>query len=240
MSYTAKELSDIKTQFYALMENYPTVYANYKVNPDLPSAADAYNKLEANLQSLYRRMFVFQSGLEKEMDQREATVNVLTNENAKLNAILAKQTASLNRKDALMTTNTTVYESFTTMSGLPQLPACMLDSSGNPTNCPCVDSTASCPASCNSCPATTNQISMVAEAKSIEKTTYLYSILRIIYLLLGIGLISYFIYKMVGPQATSAATSAATKPSLDSFNSSNKQLYPLLWYFAVLRLLFVL
>ena len=225
MSYTAKELSDIKTQFYALMENYPTVYANYKVNPDLPSAADAYNKLEANLQSLYRRMFVFQSGLEKEMDQREATVNVLTNENAKLNAILAKQTASLNRKDALMTTNTTVYESFTTMSGLPQLPACMLDATtGNPTNCPCVDSTASCPASCNSCPATTNQISMVAEAKSIEKTTYLYSILRIIYLLLGIGLISYFIYKMVGPQAPSAATSAATKPSLDSFNSSNKQL----------------
>jgi hypothetical protein len=228
MAYTAKELSDIKTQFYALMENYPTVYANYKVNPDLPSAADAYNKLEANLTSLYRRMFVFQSGLENEIDERETTVNDLTNKNVKLNAILAKKTAALDRKDALMTTNTTVYESFTTMSGLPQLPGCIFDASGNPpTNCPCVDSTASCPASCKeSCPATTNQISMVAEAKSIEKTTYLYSILRIIYLLLGIGLISFFIYKMVGPQATSAATSAATnnKPSLDSFNSSNKQL----------------
>ena len=219
MSYTTKELSDIKTQFYALMENYPTVYANYKVNPDLPSAADAYNTLNANLTSLYSRMSVFQSGLETEMDQRETTMNRLTSENSKLNAILAKQTASLDRKNAFMMTNTPVYESFTTMSGLPQLPACTLNASGAPTNCPCVDSSASCLASCKeSCPAaTTNKISMVAEAKSIEKTTYLYSILRVIYLLLGIGLISFFIYKMVGPQATSAAT----KPAFDSFNSSN-------------------
>jgi hypothetical protein len=220
MSYTTKELSDIKTQFYALMENYPTVYANYKVNPDLPSAADAYNKLEANLTSLYRRMFVFQSGLENEIDERETTVNDLTNENVKLNAILAKKTAALDRKDALMTTNATGYESFTTMR-LPQLPGCTFDASGNPTNCPCVDSNANCHTKCKSCPATTNQISMVDEAKSIEKTTYLYSILRIIYLLLGIGLISFFIYKMVGPRATSAASA---KPSLDSFNASNKQL----------------
>jgi hypothetical protein len=84
-----------------------------------------------------------------------------------------------------------------------------------------VDSTASCPASCKeSCPATTNQISMVDEAKSIEKTTYLYSILRVIYLLLGIGFISYFIYKMVGPSSSSASSSSSSSSSSSASSSS--------------------
>jgi hypothetical protein len=206
----SSELTDIKTQFHALMENYPTVYANSKVNPDLPSAVNAYDKLEANLTSLHRRMFAFQTRVETELDQRENTVNDLTGQNAKLNAIIAKQTALLNGKDALMTTNTTVYEPFTTIRGLAQLPGC----NASKTNCPCVDESGNCPTSCKeSCPATTNQISMVAEAKSIEKTTYLYSILRIIYSLLGIGLISYFIYKMVGPSSSSSPSSSLVPSS---------------------------
>lgn len=209
---TTAELSDIKTQFYSLMENYPTAYANYKVNPDLPSAADAYQRIESTLTALHRRMFAFQAGVEKELDERENTVNALTSENAKLNAILAKQTASLDRKHALMTTNTTVYEQFTTLNGLPQLSGCILDSSGNPTNCPCVEAGSSrCSGKCNeSCPANMNNISMVDEVKSIEQTTYLYSIMRIIYLLLGIGLISYFIYKMVGPSELSSASAPSS------------------------------
>jgi hypothetical protein len=206
------ELSDIKTQFYALMENYPTVYANYKVNPDLPSAAADYNKLEANVTSLHNRMFAFQSGMEKELDEREATVNELTSKNAKLNAILAKQSSSLDGKNALIT-----VEPFTTISGLAQLPGCNADK----TNCPCVDENGSCPVSCknkNLCTATPNQISMVAQVKSIEKTSYVYSLMRIMYLLLGIALISYFIYKMVGPassaDSSATATATATTPSL--------------------------
>jgi hypothetical protein len=212
MSYTTKELSDIKTNFDNLMENYPTVYAKHKVNPDLPS--DAYNALQANITSLYARMNMFSVGLQRELDERETAVNTLTSENSKLNAILAKQTASLDSKNAFMMTDTMVYKPFTNMGGLPQLPGCTFDASGAPTNCPCVDSSANCPASCKeSCPATTNQISMVDEAKSIEKTTYLYSILRVIYLLLGIGFISYFIYKMVGP---SSASSSSSSPSSSS------------------------
>jgi len=190
------ELADIKKQFYSLMENYPTVYANYKVNP---SAADAYKNLETNLTSLDNRMFTFQKGIEKELDEREATVNTLTSENAKLNAMLAKQTSSLESQDALM-----VQEPFGTMN-MYQLPGC----NASKNNCPCVDETGTCPASCSKCYPTPNQISMVDEAKSIEKTTYLYSIMRIIYLLLVIGLISYFIYKMVGPTPSPSSADAA-------------------------------
>ena len=214
-SYTTQNLTDIKTQFDNLMENYPTVYANYNVNPNLPGAADAHAAMQANLTSLYARMNTFSGGLQAELDQRETAVNTLTSENSRLNAILARQTASLDSKNAFMMTDTMVYKPFTNMGGLPQLPACTFDASGGaPQNCPCVDSTASCPASCKeSCPATTNQISMGDEAKSIEKTTYLYSILRVIYLLLGIGLISYFIYKMVGPSASSSASASSSSPS---------------------------
>ena len=195
-----EELDDIKKEFYVSMENYPNVYANYKMNPNLPSAADAYKNLEDKLTSVDNRMFKFQSGIEKKLDEREATVNTLTSKNAKLNAMLAKQTSSLESQDALM-----VQEPFGTMN-MYQLPGC----NAGKTNCPCVDENGNCPASCNGkCYATSNQISMVDEAKSIEKTTYLYSIMRIIYLLLGIGLISYFIYKMVGPTPSPSSADAA-------------------------------
>jgi hypothetical protein len=168
------ELSDIKTHFYALMEPYSTVYANYKVNPNLPSAADAYNKMEANLTSLYRRMFTFQAGVEKDLGQHEDTVNDLTNENSKLNAMLARNAGLLNSKLA-MTPKAAVQESFTTVTGL-----------GDPAT-----------------PPSPNQISLASEARSIEKTAYTYSIARIVYLSLGIFIISYFIFQTVGgPNST--------------------------------------
>jgi len=167
------DLSDIKTHFYALMEPYSTVYANYKVNPNLPSAADAYNQMEANLTSLYRRMFTFQAGVEKELDQNEGTVNDLTNENSKLNAMIARNGNSFNSKYMMMTSNAAIRESFIT--GLGDAPD----------------------------PPSPNQISMVAEARSIEKTAYNYSIGRIVYLSLGIMIISYFIFQTVGgPNST--------------------------------------
>ena len=55
----SKELSDIKTQFYAIMENYPTMYANSKMTPNLPSVMDAREKTDAALTSLHNRMFTF-------------------------------------------------------------------------------------------------------------------------------------------------------------------------------------
>jgi hypothetical protein len=167
------ELSDIKTHFYALMEPYSTVYANYKVNPNLPSAADAYNKMEANLTSLYRRMFTFQAGVENELGQHEDTVNDLTNENSKLNAMLARNGGSLKSKHAAMTPNAAVQESFTvTGLGDPATPS-------------------------------PNQISLASEARSIEKTAYAYSIGRIVYLSLGIMIVSYFVFQTVGgPNST--------------------------------------
>ena len=197
---TINDLSDLKTHFYALMENYPTVYANYKVNPNLPSAMKDSDKIESGLTSLYRRMFTFQAGVEKELDQDETTVNELTSENSKLNAMLARKNSSLDSKDALMTTNAKVREPFTTINGLSQLSGCILDSAGNPTNCPCVEAgSSSCSGKCQeSCPVTMNKISLVAEAKSIEKSAYMYSIGRIVYLLMGIMIISYFIFQTVG------------------------------------------
>jgi hypothetical protein len=62
------ELSDIKTQFYAIAEKYPAVYANYKANPNLPSAMKDHDKMESTLTALYRRMFAFQAGVEKGME----------------------------------------------------------------------------------------------------------------------------------------------------------------------------
>lgn len=167
------ELSDIKIHFYALMEPYSTVYANYKVNPNLPSAADAYNKMEANLTSLYRRMFTFQAGVENELGQHEDTVNDLTNENSKLNAMLARKGGSLKSKHAAMVPKAAIQESFT-VTGLGD----------PPTPSP-------------------NQISLASEARSIEKTAYKYSIGRIVYLSLGILIVSYFIFQTVGdPNST--------------------------------------
>ena len=168
------ELSDIKTHFYALMEPYSTVYANYKVNPNLPSAADAYNKMEANLTSLYRRMFTFQAGVENELGQHEDTVNVLTNDNLKLNAMIARKGGL----HARMVPKAAVQESFTVVTGLGAAPTTA------PTPSP-------------------NQISLASEARSIEKTAYKYSIGRIVYLSLGILIVSYFVFQTVGdPNST--------------------------------------
>jgi hypothetical protein len=177
------ELSDIKTHFYALMEPYSTVYANYKVNPNLPSAADAYNKMEANLTSLYRRMFTFQAGVEKDLGQPEDTVNDLTNENSKLNAMLARNAGLLNSKLAIMTPKAAVRESFTTVTGLGD--------TGEPPS--------------------PNQISLASEARSIEKTAYAYSIGRIVYLSLGILIISYFIFQTVGGSNSTILADAKLK-----------------------------
>ena len=167
---TANELSDIKTQFYAIVENYPAIYANYKANPNLPSAMNDHDQMESKLTSLYRRMFAFQAAVEKELEQHENALNQLTNDNLNLNATLARTTASMQGKNAMIAKNDTLQNSVT-VSGLgDDLPV---------------------------------QISIVEEAKSIEKTAYIYSIARIVYLLVGIAIVSYFILKTVaGPDST--------------------------------------
>lgn len=200
---TSTELDDIRTHFYAIMENYPTIYANFKANPDLPSARDAHAKTEAALTALHHRMFAFKSALEKALDENESAVGQLTVEGARLNATLARRTAVLNNKDAMMVppqNKSIVLESFVTR----QLPGCKTDASGKPINCPCVEAGAStCSATCPSCPASSNQLSLVAEARDIEKRQYIYAIFRIIYLVVGIAMVSYFVYQTVGsPDST--------------------------------------
>ena len=202
---TSTELDDIRTHFYAIMENYPTIYANFKANPDLPSARDAHAKTEAALTALHHRMFAFKSALEKALDENESAVGQLTVEGARLNATLARRTAVLNNKDAMMVppqNKSIVLESFVTR----QLPGCKTDASGsgNPINCPCVEAGANtCSAKCTGCPASSNQLSLVAEARDIEKRQYIYAIFRIIYLVVGIAMVSYFVYQTVGsPDST--------------------------------------
>jgi hypothetical protein len=199
---TSTELDDIRTHFYAIMENYPTIYANFKANPDLPSARDAHAKTEAALTALHHRMFAFKSALEKALDENESAVGQLTVEGARLNATLARRTAVLNNKDAMMVppqNKSIVLESFVTR----QLPGCN-PTSGNPINCPCVEAGANtCSAKCTGCPASSNQLSLVAEARDIEKRQYIYAIFRIIYLVVGIAMVSYFVYQTVGsPDST--------------------------------------
>jgi hypothetical protein len=177
------ELSDIKTQFYAIAENYSAVYANYKANPNLPSAMKDHDKMESNLTALYRRMFAFQAGVEKGMEQLESRLNESTNDNAKLNAILAKRVASINGKDAMIVKRAPVRESFV-VSGL--------GGDGPPSPSPV-------------------EISMVDEARSIEKTAYAHSIARIVYLLVGIAVVSYFILQTVGDPDSTILTDAKIK-----------------------------
>ena len=169
----ANELSDIKTHFYAIMEHYPTVYANYKANPNLPSAIVNHDKMESRLTALYRRMFALQGKVGMELDQHETNMNELTNANVKLNTALAKRRANFDSNDALIT----MQEPFTTQQ--------MTDPT-TPTATP-----------------TPNQISMVSEARDIKTTDYTYSIARIGYLVVGIVVISYFILQTVGsPNST--------------------------------------
>jgi len=180
------ELSDIKTQFHAIAEKYSAVYANYKANPNLPSAMKDHDKMESNLTALYRRMFAFQAGVEKGMEQLESSLNESTNDNAKLNAILAKRVASINGKDAMIVKRAPVRESFV-VSGL---------GGDGPPSPP---------------PPSPVEISMVDEARSIEKTAYAHSIARIVYLLVGIAVVSYFILQTVGDPDSTILTDAKIK-----------------------------
>jgi hypothetical protein len=223
-SLTQRELDDIKTQFHAIMENYPKVYAQFKMTPDLPSAREARNKIDAALASLHNRMFIFKAAMEKKQDENEETMDQLAKKGARLNAILARKTATLNNKDQIMSTTpltarsdtrVTVMEPFISMSGLSglstQLPGCSLNASGNPTNCPCVKIDEKvCAEACDNmddktkkCPPSIANRSLVVEAATMEKRAYIYAVCRIIYLLIGTCIIGYFTFNMVNaPDST--------------------------------------
>jgi hypothetical protein len=212
-------LDDIKTQFYATMENYPTMFANFKASPNLPSARDAHDKTDAALTSLHRRMFAFQAALEKALDENENEAGQLTTQGAKLNAMVARRTSILNNKTEMMTPQnisggkSIVLESFVSGLASQQLPGCTLDANNNPTNCPCVDAGGNaCSAKCgSSCPASAVQLSLVAEARDIEKREYIYAIFRIVYLVAGIVMVSYFVYQTVGSPDSAVLKDAKIK-----------------------------
>lgn len=175
---TNAELDDIKKQFNFIMENYPAVYANYKLNPQLPSAMTAHDKMESNLTALYRRMFAYQAAIEKQLEEHENGLHDLTNQNSNLNTRLAKREMSLASTKETMGNKKTVKmplrESFETITGLADEDV-----------------------------PTPNQISIVDDARTIEKSAYYYSIARIVYLLTGISIVSYFIFQRVGsPEST--------------------------------------
>lgn len=116
------ELNDIKMQFYVLMEKYPQTYANFKMTPNLPSARDAHDRMDAELTKLYSRMFLFRGTMEKKQNDNEAAITKLARESAGLNAEFEERTASLNSKNALMSqmpftvgsgSDVSVIESFT-------------------------------------------------------------------------------------------------------------------------------
>lgn len=116
------ELNDIKMQFYVLMEKYPQTYANFKMTPNLPSARDAHDRMDAELTKLYGRMFLFRGTMEKKQNDNEAAIAKLAQESAGLNAEFEERTASLNSKNALMSqmpftvgsgSDVSVIESFT-------------------------------------------------------------------------------------------------------------------------------
>jgi hypothetical protein len=89
------------------------------------------------------------------------------------------------------------------------------DASGNqaPSNCPCVETGKNtCSAKCGSnCPATAIQLSLVAEARDIENHEYIYAIFRIIYLVVGIAMVSYFVYQTVGSPDSTIVADAKNK-----------------------------
>ena len=198
------ELNDIKMQFYVLMEKYPQTYANFKMTPNLPSARDAHDRMDAELTKLYSRMFLFRGTMEKKQNDNESAIAKLARESAGLNAEFEERTASLNSKNALMTqmpftvgsgSDVSVIESFTTCR---QLPVCVIDASGNRSNCPCVEAgQITCSSLCLNCPADANQRSLVAESANLSKRAYIHAVCRIIYLLIGVCIVSYFIYQLV-------------------------------------------
>lgn len=216
------ELNDIKTHFYAIMEKYPTTYANFKMTPNLPSARDARDKIDADLTSLHDRMFTFKAALEKELNENEDIMAELTKKGAQLNAKIARRTATLDNKASVIsqtpaTASATanpkliIFEPF--VSGLAtQLKGCVLDASGTPTNCPCVQAGQNtCSTKCKNCPPSANQLSLVSEVQTIEKRTYIYAIFRIIYLIIGIVIVSYFISQIVGSTDSTILTDAKVK-----------------------------
>jgi hypothetical protein len=206
---TQRELDDIKTQFYAIMEDYPKIYANFKMTPDLPSAREARDKTDAALSSLHSRMFAFKAAMEKRQDENEETMARLAKKGAQLNAMLARKTAILNNKDQTMATTPLTAESSTRVTVMEpfmstQLPGC----NDNHTNCPCVNPEESvCASTCNDkgktdpskkCPPSDATRSLVVEAANIEKRAYIHAACRIIYLIIAICIVMYFIFQTVG------------------------------------------
>ena len=227
---TQRELDDIKIQFYAIMEDYPRMHANFKMSPHLPNAREAHDRTEAALTSLHNRMFMFRAALEKKQDENEDTMAHLAKRGGQLNAKLARKIAILNNKDQTMATmpltaasnaRVTVMEPFISMSGLSglskQLPGCNADM----TNCPCVKpGQSTCASECNAqgksdpnnkCPPSGANRSLVVEAANIEKRAYMHAVCRIIYLIIAICIVVYFIYQMVGSADSTVLHDAKTK-----------------------------
>ena len=178
MTANKSELDDIKNQFHLIMERYPEVYANYKMNPHLPSAMSAHDKMESRLTALYRRMFAYQASIDKQMEENDSGLQNLTVQNSNLNTMLARKELNLastnETKSKKKIVRMPLREGFETITGL----------AGDDAPTP-------------------NQISMVDDARAIEKSAYYYSIARIVYLLAGISVVSYFIFKRVGaPDST--------------------------------------
>ena len=177
-------LDDIKNHFNLVMENYPTVYADYKMNPHLPSAMTAHDKMESNLTSIYRRMFSYQADIDKQMEEKESGLSALTTQNSKLNTMLATR-KMVSKKNAMAkkSVKMPLKESFQTITGLAE------DNTIAPND--------------NTIAPNQNKISLVKNAELIEKSMYYYNIARIIYLLVGIIIVSYFIFKTIGsPEST--------------------------------------
>ena len=192
MTANNDELQDIKKQFHLIMENYPKVYANFKVNPNLPSAMMEHDKMEANLTALYRRMFAYQASIEKQLEVRGADLQQLTNQNSKLNIMLSKGEMALASMNNVMVQKKTikmpVRESFDTISGLADEDV-----------------------------PTQSQLYTVDNARSIEISSYYYSIARIVYLLVGISIVSYFIFQRVdSPDSTILADAKMKADELKS------------------------
>jgi hypothetical protein len=179
MTENNAELNDIKKQFYIIMENYPKVYANYKMNPRLPSAMTEHDKMEANLTAMYRRMFAHQASIDKQLEEHDTDLQKLTTQNAKLNSMLSTQEMTLASMNNTMNDNKKIIkmpirESFDTITGLA-----------------------------NDDAPTQNQLYTVDNARSIEISSYYHSIARIVYLLVGITVVAYFIFKRVdSPDST--------------------------------------
>jgi hypothetical protein len=72
------------------------------MTPNLPSARDAHDRMDAELTKLYGRMFLFRGTMEKRQNDNEAAIAKLAQESAGLNAEFEERTASLNSKNALM------------------------------------------------------------------------------------------------------------------------------------------